>query len=263
MNIRTLPRIDWSSNGEYSLTQCAMCRLFRGNIPFIRLKAFASPDECERLVAEAVKEGFSSYRGVEPIINRIGNTVFEYNSISKPEYFKKNRALRKTQERIFAASFDPMQRFMDLLRSRTGKEVGIPTNADGDPYYAGLIRRIEDGTLLHVDFAPGEQPDWEVAQVSEQLVWNLYLRVSEPESGKTHIFDRQWDRSDDANKEGIYGYHHRVVDNASEAVFTPTVGEVVIFNTRNFHYVEPTEGERVAFTSAIGRTRTDELVLWS
>ena len=263
MNMRVIPHADWTEKGEDKLTQCALCRLFRGNIPYIRLSNFATPEECEQLVSSAVREGFSSYRGVEPVINRIGNTVFEYNSISRADYFTKNKELKAVQDRIFASSFNPLDRFMDQLRQRTGKTVGIPTNSDGDAYYAGLIRRIEHGTLLHVDFAPGEQPEWEVAQVREQLVWNLYLRVNDSDSGRTHVFDRQWERSDDSDKEGIYGYNQRVVEMASEAVFAPNVGEVVIFNTRNFHYVEPTDGERVAFTSAIGRTREDELVLWS
>lgn len=263
MNMRALPRIDWSTQSETELTQCAMCRLFRGNIPFIRLSNFATPEECEQLVAGAVDEGFGPYRGVEPVINRIGNTVFEYNSISKADYFAKNGELTAQQNRIFHASFNPLERFMNLLRKRTTKNVGIPTDDAGNPYYAGLIRRIENGTLLHVDYAPGEQPDWEVANIKEQLVWNLYLRVSDKDSGKTHIYDRHWNQSDNINKEGVYGYNRRVVDGAQEAVFSPNVGEVVIFNTRNFHFVEPTDGERVAFTSAIGRTPNDELVLWS
>jgi hypothetical protein len=263
MNISIQPRIDWNTLAENELNGCALRQLFSGQIPYVRVRNFASPEECEALVQGAVKEGFGSYRGVEPIINRIGNTVFEYNSISKHEYFEKNKALLQTQQRIFDNSFNPLQRFTDLLRQRTGKAVGIATNSAGQPYYAGLIRRIEKGTLLHVDFAPGEQPEWEVAAVRQQAVWNLYLRVSHPQSGRTHVFNRQWQPSDDRLKEGNYGYNRRVVEGAEEAVFEPDVGDVVIFNTRNFHYVEPTEGERVTFTSAIGRTPSDELVLWS
>ncbi|MEL6520975.1 MAG: hypothetical protein AAFQ66_08425 [Pseudomonadota bacterium] len=263
MNIDVKPRISWSEKAEEMLTGCAMCRLFRGVIPYIRIRNFATAEECENLVQSAVKEGFSSYRGVEPVINRIGNTVFEYNSISKPQYFEKNKNLTKVQNRIFANSFNPLNRFVSLLRKRTGKSVGIAENEFGQRYYAGLTRRIEKGTLLHVDYAPGEQPDWSVASVKEQLVWNLYLRVSDAQSGRTHIFNRQWEPRHDNMKEGIYGYNKDVVDGASQATFEPAVGDIVIFNTRNFHYVEPTHGERVAFTSAIGRTPDDEVVLWS
>lgn len=263
MNMNVKPRIAWSEKAEEKLTGCAMCRLFRGVTPFIRIRNFATPEECEALVQAAVAEGFSSYRGVEPVINRIGNTVFEYNSISKHEYFEKNVSLKAVQDRMFAKSFNPLERFLELLRGRTGKTVGVASNTEGQDYYAGLMRRIEKGTLLHVDYAPGEQPDWDIASIQEQLVWNLYLRVSDAESGRTHVFNRQWQPSDDDRKEGIYGYNKSVVDRCEESSFSPDVGDIVIFNTRNFHYVEPTEGERVAFTSAIGRTADDEMVLWS
>lgn len=263
MNIMIPPRIEWCARSESKLNKDSIKRLVRGEIPFIRIANFATPEECEALVAEAVKEGFSSYRGVEPVINRIGNTVFEYNAISKGKYFEKNQQLNKVQKRIFESSFNPLDRFLALLNGTFGKKASVAQNVAGNAYYAGLIRRIENGTLIHVDYAPGEQPGWEVASIKDQLVWNLYLRVSDPASGKTHIFDRKWTRADDRYKEGIYGYNRRVVEGADEAVFEPKVGEVVIFNTRNYHFVEPTEGERVAFTSALAQTQEDELVLWS
>lgn len=263
MNIALHPRLDWRNRSETRLTRNSINCLLRGDIPYIRISNFATAEECEALVSQAVEEGFSSYRGVEPVINRIGNTVFEYNAISKGEYFEKNQHLNKVQNRIFESSFNPLDRFLALLNKSFGRKACVAQNVTGNSYYAGLIRRIENGTLIHVDYAPGEQPGWEVASIKDQLVWNLYLRVSDPKSGKTHVFDRKWSKADDQHKEGIYGYNPRVVKGADEAVFEPAVGEVVIFNTRNYHFVEPTEGERVAFTSAIAQTQENELVLWS
>ncbi|MGB3435262.1 hypothetical protein [Achromobacter sp.] len=263
MYMNAQPHRYWSGLAENRLTRRTFAGLLDGRIPFIRISNFASREECEALLASAMKEGFSPYRGVEPVIDRIGNTVFEYNSISKHEYFEKNIELNRVQQRMFDGSFNPMERIIGLLQRQAQRSAGVAKNMAGKPYYAGLVRRIEQGTLLHVDFAPGEQPGWEVADVREQLAWNLYLRVSGPKSGHTHIYERQWRPADDALKEGVYGYNARVVVGAEEAIFAPTVGEVVIFNTRNFHYVEPARGERVSFTSAIGRLPSGELVLWS
>lgn len=249
--------------GKNELTRDSFNQLLDGKIPYLRIGDFATHDECEALVTSAVQEGFGPYRGVEPVINRIGNTVFEYSRISRCDYFKKNIYLNRVQQRMFGRSFDPLKRFIALLEKLAQRRAGVAKNAEGQPYYAGLVRRIENGTLLHVDFAPGEQPGWEVAEVTDQLAWNLYLRVSEPSSGRTHIFDRQWRPADDELKEGIYGYNSLVVAGKEDASFAPVVGEVVIFNTRNFHYVEPTDGERVTFTSAIGRLPSGDLVLWS
>jgi len=238
-------------------------KLIKNEIAYIRLPLFASPVECEALVEGAIHEGFSPYRGVEPVINRIGNTVFEYSHISRRDYFNLNPEIRQVQDRIFARSFNPLERFLSHMRTHVAADVRVARNDEGAEYYAGLIRRIEKGTLLHVDFAPGEQPDWEVGLIEDQLVWNLYLRVSNSSSGRTHIFNREWTSEDNRLKEGIYGYNRSVVHGCDEAVFMPHVGDVIIFNTRNFHYVEPTDGERVAFTSAIGRTKDDAFILWS
>ncbi|MHB0920420.1 MAG: 2OG-Fe(II)-dependent halogenase WelO5 family protein [Thiomonas delicata] len=253
----------WADRVPSSLTRQSFDALLDNEIPYIRIKNFAQADVCENLVRLAASEGFSAYRDVEPQINRIGNTVFEYNHISKAEYFRKNVEMRATQSRIFSGSFDPVTQFMNILRVTTKYPVQIASNDDGEPYYAGLVRRIENGTLIHVDFSPAEQPGWEVGRVRHQLAWNLYLRTTPGDGGKTHVFNRQWAPPDDQHRQGSYGYNHCVVQGADEAVFEPELGEIVIFNTRNFHFVEETHGERVTVTSAIGMLPNNELILWS
>lgn len=102
-----------------------------------------------------------------------------------------------------------------------------------------------------------------MAAVTHQLSWNLYLRISNHDDGKTHIFERQWNRDDDGYREGSYGYSSIVAKGASKATFMPRAGEVVLFNTRNFHYVDPTAGERVTVTSALGTLPNGEIIFWS
>lgn len=115
MDIQVQQRIYWSDLAESKLTRHSLDHLLDGQIPYIRIANFASREECEALVTSAVNEGFGPYRGVEPVINRIGNTVFEYNSISKHEYFEKNIDLNRVQQRIFDSSFNPLERFIGLL----------------------------------------------------------------------------------------------------------------------------------------------------
>ncbi len=253
----------WANRVSETLNRQSLDALLTNKIPFIRIKDFAPADACENLVRLAAAEGFGAYRDVEPQINRIGNTVFEYNHISKAEYFRKNVEKRAAQLRIFSGSFDPVMQFLNLLRESTQYSTHIAWNDEGEPYYAGLVRRIENGTLIHVDFSPAEQPGWEVGRVRYQLAWNLYLRTKPGDGGKTHVFNRQWVPPDDQHREGSYGYNPCVVQGAEEAVFEPELGEVVVFNTRNFHYVEQTRGERVTVTSAVGLLPNDELILWS
>jgi hypothetical protein len=54
-----------------------------------------------------------------------------------------------------------------------------------------------------------------------------------------------------------------VIADADMITFQPYVGDVFIFNTRNFHTVEPMDGQRITFTSAIGLLPNGEIILWS
>nr|WP_297383023.1 2OG-Fe(II) oxygenase [uncultured Roseateles sp.] len=253
----------WVARGNDRLTGDSLNALLSNEIPFIRVPDFGDVGECELLLAAAARRGFGAYRNVEPRIDRIGNTVFEFNDLSRAEYFERNRELIVAQAQIFAASFNPLHRLLALLWSRAGRRAELARNDRGEPYYAGLIRRIEAGTQVHVDFAPGEQPGWEVGRVTHQLSWNLYLRAPLGQGGRTHIFHRQWDPSCNVYKSGSYGYDPLVVEGVASASFQPRPGELVLFNTRNFHFVEPSEGDRVTVTSAIGRLPDGGLILWS
>jgi hypothetical protein len=62
--------------------------LWENRIHLIRIKDFATEQECDSLVAQAQVFNFDSYQNVYPKIERIGITVFEYNPISKAAYFQ-------------------------------------------------------------------------------------------------------------------------------------------------------------------------------
>ncbi len=252
----------WGAQAR-DLSPTSLRQLLASQIPAIVIRGFASAEECDQLVRAADKLGFEPYRQVEPPIQRIGVTVFEYDSIGMDAYFRQAAALRELQDRIFAASFNPLRRLMDKLSANHSGQVGIATDPTHGQYYAGLVRRIEDGTLLHIDFAAAEQPDWTVASVRAQLAWNLYVDLADG-AGDTHVYDRPWNARDEQYKiADSYGYRHEVIVGANRYTYRPRRGDVCIFNTRNFHEVDPSKGKRVTFTSAIGRFDDDSLRLWS
>ena len=253
----------WEAKQEYSLTKESLKMLCENRIPLIRIKDFATEQECDRLVAQAQVFNFDSYQNVYPKIERIGITVFEYNRISKAAYFQAVERTTKLRGSILAASFNPLERLMEKIRDCTGANVRIASEPLYGNYYAGLIRKIEQGTQLHIDYAPSEQSEWEVGTVIYQLSWNLYLKCSPNNNGKTRIYDRQWQPSHDEYKLDSYGYSDTVIADADMITFQPFVGDVFIFNTRNFHAVEPMDGQRITFTSAIGLLPNGEIILWS
>lgn len=265
MSIDVADRVGaWVSHEGQEFSKGSFEKLLRNEIPFVFIEDFATIKECEALVSSAIKEGFGSYRDVEPRIDRIGNTVFEFDKLSQDAYFEQNIGAIAVQERIFGTSFDPIQRLLDVLSLTTGRNANVARDSSNRRYYSGLVRRIERGTLLHIDYAPVEQKrNWEVTKITQQLSWNLYLRASPEGHGKTHIYDRQWQPQDNAYPEGSYGFSRTVVRGANKVSFTPKAGLAVIFNTRNFHFVDEVTDDRIAVSTAIGLKDNGDLILWS
>lgn len=254
----------WAELGACDLDRDSWQRLVRNEVPAVVIRGFAHADECARLVERSEAIGFAAYRGVVPAIDRVGVTVFEHNGAPPSSYFAEAERARGVQSQVFAESFSPLERLMSRLREVTGTQVQVAVDPQRGTYYAGLIRRIENGTLLHIDYAPVEQPDWWVAQVQEQLSWNLYLELDPLDPGDTRVYRRAWRPGDDELKlDGSYGYDRAVVDGADRFTLRPTARDVYVFNTRNFHEVDPSRHRRTTVTSAIGVLRDGRIVLWS
>ena len=252
----------WTERGAGQLTPYTLQQLLDNEIPYIRL-GLASETACHDLGKRLTELAFGAYRDVEPRIDRVGCTVFEYDAVGADDYFAASQAAAALRDRIFAQAFDPLQLVIRELARRTGRRTSIAEDHRGQRYYAGLIRRIELGTELHIDYAPVEQTGWSVCEIQHQLTWNLYVKVGRGGSGRTTVFRRQWQPSDAALRQGSYGFSHKAVAGSEYVTFQPRVGEVVFFNTRNYHVVDPSFGDRITVGSAIGETRNGDLILWS
>lgn len=257
------PRGSWIQTEPVALTPRSFQQLLDNLIPAIVIPRFASPEECAALVARSHALGFERYQGVSPPIDRIGVTVFEHDRIGMAAYFRAAEAARALQREIFAGSFDPLARFLTALAASHAGPVRVADDPRYGRYFAGLIRRIEHGTLLHIDDAAVEHPGWSVARARAQLSWNLYLQLDGEATGALTVHDRAWRPGLERFKDGAsYGYRREVVASARAFTYRPAVGDVCLFNTRNFHQVGPSTGARVAFTSAIGAI-ADAIELWS
>jgi hypothetical protein len=254
---------EWDILEPQPLSARSWASLLRNEIPAIVLRQFATPQECAQLLVSANHFGFGTYCNVVPQIDRIGVTVFEHDRSAHLAYFREADAARKVQRAIFAGAFDPVNRFLQLLRSRAGVTASVASDPQLGTYYAGLVRRIERGTLLHIDYAPAEHPSWSIARVQSQFSWNVYIEIDASAPGETRIFNRQWRPSDEALRmHGTYGYRPEIVTGAQHVCLRPALGEVYILNTRNYHQVEASGGHRTTVGSA-GGEMGGAIVLWS
>lgn len=252
----------WTERGVRQLTPGTLRLLLDNSIPYIRLD-FATESDCQALADRLTQLAFGVYRDVEPRIDRIGCTVFECDGAGPDAYFAASEAAAMLRDQLFAETFDPLRILIAELTRHTGRRASVAQNERGQHYYAGLIRRIELGTELHIDFAPAEQSGWSVCGVLNQLTWNLYVKVGRGGSGRTTVYRRQWQPSDDLLRRGSYGFDRRAVAGSEYVTFQPRVGELILFNTRNYHIVDPSFGERITIGSAIGETGEGDLILWS
>lgn len=239
--------------------------LFEGQIAGLCIPSFLTLDECTALKRRAEDLEFNDYKGVEPRIGHIGVTVFEYDSVGKKEYFEASREANKSIAQITQGICHPLERAMNWLRTlSSGKSVDIAFEEGYGVYFAGLLRRIENGTLVHVDFAPLEQPNWAVAQITSQLAFNIYLDVPKDDPGVVRIWQKRWSPPDQAYKlSSSYGYSPELVKDIPCAQITPATGMMMLINTMHFHQVSPAKGSRLALSAAVGRTRDDKILVWS
>lgn len=254
--------------GEFNTFIChatVFDKLFSGQIAGICIPGFLNRKECADLSQRAEELEFKDYLNVTPRIGRVGITVFEYDNLGKPSYFGAVQQANRRIAQIANGICNPLERVMDWLKTMSPRaQVSIAHEQGFGPYFAGLFRRIEEGTLIHVDFAPAEHPTWGVAQVTAQLAFNVYIKCPDAEPGVVHIWEKQWEALDEIQRvRGTYGYLPNIVEKIPSAAIVPQPGMLMVINTRNFHQVSAAAGMRIAISAAIGRMPNDNIVVWS
>lgn len=259
----------WSRPPASTLTRESLFDLFEDKIPFICLPKAVSSERCEKLAEACQSVGFEYYDDIRPPVGRIGVTQYEYRHRTKEEYFEAARSAERKHRQISeAAGHDPLGSFIEEVR-RQGLSVRLANESKlGLDYGSRLVRQIPMAKL-HMDFAALCAQGWDIGNVKQQLTFNLYLR--EPQvGGECLIFNRAWRLEDDemldeAQPLSSYGYPAQLVEGARSECIRPEQGDIVLFNTRNFHEVAPSSGSvtRLSLTTFFGRVKPDEIVFWS
>jgi hypothetical protein len=255
----------WHETTQLLPDAAALEKLFAGEVASLCVPSFLTPEECQILKQRAEDLEFKDYLNVTPRIERVGITVFEYFGIGKKEYFEAVTGANRSISKITDGICNPLQRVIGWLRALAPESLVSIAHEEGySDYFAGILRRIEEGTLVHVDFAPLEQPKWGVARIRNQLAFNIYLDVPENDPGVVDIWQKRWTPQDEKYKiAGSYGFVENVVAGISRARIVPKIGMMMMINTQNYHQVSPAGGMRLAFSAAIGRMPDNNIILWS
>ena len=132
-------------------------------------------------------------------------------------------------------------------------------------YSQVMIRSLKEGALLHADFANFLKPNWQIKNIDAEFAWNIFLETPE-QGGECVVFNKQWDLSDNQFiLDDTYGYSDDVVKGKDSMIHQPQEGDLVIFNSKNFHKVNQSFGkkDRVTIGGHLGRDRHNSLKILS
>ncbi len=242
--------------------------LVENKIAALKVKDFYSSNELSNIVQNTMSHGINWYPNFEFKQGRIGLCATEYHSKinGKQAYFILQPENIAVKNRIFGAKLEPTHRLISYLSKKFKTSVAVESDL-GEEYFTGLIRAMQHKSTTHFDFAPHQLPGWKVSEIDSQLSAVLYLQVPDSEGALT-VFNRPWDISDEAyNKDelekGPKGFEDSFLINEESISIQPIAGELVIFNSRNFHQVGEVSSSkmRLSVNTFIG-VKNEELLLW-
>jgi hypothetical protein len=238
--------------------------LIDGSLGALRAPRMFTSEECAQLAESIKRIPFDTYDSerVNPPIVRFGPSLNDSRRDGELmqtywDQAEKTRALWPT-----VVSPDPFARCQQALSQAWGSPVETAT-IKGERVYAGVLRSINGGALVHYDDVNREFPNGLFDQrIVGQCAFNMYISTT-ISGGETVIWRREWREAHEIHRRG-YGYDERVTGRAEKLVITPEVGDGLLFNPHNLHAVRPTRGgSRIAFAFFLGRTDGGQLVMWS
>lgn len=253
----------WHQQMALPMSSENLVRLFNNEIPAIALPNFLSKSACETISTNLESLGMGTYSHVSHPVGRLGLAQMEFHlKNNKQGYFSSRDDAKSMFGKTIAGAENPIEKLIGILSHNCSGKVGVATEPNFGEYFAGTYRNVMTQGHLHFDFAPFEAKGWGIENIISQLSWNLYLNA--PSGGNLHVFDRQYSPPDEALRvSGDYYYEQKIINNCSQYIYSPNPGDIIVFNSRNFHEVRPVNGNRYTLSSFIGKTPNGDLLLWS
>lgn len=257
----------WTAFEEAPLTRESFAALLENRIPAVRIRAFATAEECAAF-ARAARGGEIKHYSVSPPVAYIGMAQYEYRwDRPKADYFRDVVIANAKLKPVLDASFDPVARLIERVSQVYDAPIGVGCEPGLGEYYAGIVRIASQGIKLHADFAPFNSPAYSNAAIDAQLGWNFFAESLDI-GGETTVYNAPWTPAIVPGEiPQSYDLPRESVAYARSFRYAPTAGDVVIFNARNPHEVAGGPAgqstDRIGIGSFMGRMPDRSLVLWS
>jgi hypothetical protein len=235
----------------------------------LHIKNFLSPAVCQATLAriddgDLFVEEYDRDR-VDPPIARFGPVIndFKAGHDIDESYWRAALDARDAWRVAIAEETDPMRVTLDRLRTVWPGAVRLAT-VGGRPLFAGSIREINHGALIHFDDVRREYGPKLIdgGPPVVQVAFNAWLSVPE-RGGETTIWRRRWRPGDEGRRQG-YGVAAEAVEGSPYLRVAAEAGDALLFDPRNYHAVAPAVGgRRVALAFFMVLTARGDLLLWS
>lgn len=242
--------------------------LLSGTVAAIRIREFLPASLCTEAMARLGRAGLTlgtyDRKRIDPPIARYGPVINEFKDGRRLRGDYWERAGRdRSAWRAAMGRDDPLGASVARLAWAWGRPVSRARHG-GRRLFAGAVREINDGALIHDDdirreYGPGFLDE---GTPIVQLAFNAWIAAPE-HGGATRIWRHRWRPADRSLRRG-YGYDEAAVA-GDECVEVPvSLGDALLFSPANFHSVGPgANGRRVAVTFFLGLVGRGELVMWS
>ena len=230
----------WKGRSVRSLRLSDLMALIRGEIAFLCVPRYLSPDLCADIVRRFLAGPHEKHAYGRDKTRQLGAAV-AVMVLEREAYFARAPKIMAALRELYRGGEDPMLKLRRDMDACTGWKY-VPAVENGRPYASDMIGALEPGSgvVLHAD-SPSLQPDLFIAKFPVKLSWNVYLSNSE-RGGALTLYRKLFAEKDLPLHHGYEGYEAVVVDGIPKAVYAPSPGDLVLFNPCHFHEVEVTGG---------------------
>lgn len=259
---------NWITNELKPLTEENLDLLIAHKIPAIIEENFVPQDVCETVAARLCAEKFGNYDHLEGIpVHHLGLCHNQFAHEDKLVYFDQRDQAKDVVADIYSGlEIDPVQSVLNAIESKAKRQANIFHEKGFGSYFAGAFRSFKGHGRLHADHAPSHiHKEWAVTSIVNQMTWNIYYSVQD-NAGELVIYDTIHTSENDKMKvKGEYYFPYEVLDSKENHVrIIPKVGDLIIFNTQNFHEILGSEyGNRISQTSFMGLRTDGSIGFWS
>jgi hypothetical protein len=236
----------------------------------IRISNVYEKEEIQIIVQNISKQGVVWYPNFEFKQGRIGICATEYHSKihGKEAYFILEAENSKVRNHIFPGNLDPVERMINIFSLAYETHLATEPQMNDSKYFTGLIRAMRHESTTHFDYAPHQLDGWWVSGTEVQFAVVTYLQTSE-EGGELTIYEHQWEENDDVynkdiNEKGAQGFDDKFLKNSTAIKISPKEGDMIIFNSRNFHKVERVNSERIRLSiNSFMSLKDEKMYFWN